>query len=53
MYIPKQVKNGKIALIDAALEIKNPETEAKIQITDPDQMQAFVDQEEKNKITQL
>ncbi len=43
----KEVKDAKIALLDAALEIKNSETDAKIQITDPDKLQAFVDQEEK------
>ena len=32
---------------DRVIEIKNPETDAKIQITDPSQMQAFIDQEEK------
>src|SRR3989344_2026846 len=41
--MPKIVKNAKIALIDSAIEIKNTEIEAKIQITDPNQMQAFMD----------
>ncbi len=45
--MPKIVKNAKIALLDVALEIKNTETDAKIQITNPDQLQMFVDQEEK------
>ncbi|PIN86018.1 thermosome subunit [Candidatus Woesearchaeota archaeon CG10_big_fil_rev_8_21_14_0_10_44_13] len=45
--MPKSVKNAKIALIDVAMEIKNTEIEAKIQITDPNQMQAFMDMEEK------
>ncbi len=45
--MPKLVKAAKIALLDCALEIKNTETEAKIQITDPSQMQAFIDMEEK------
>jgi len=45
--MPKKVENAKIALIDSALEIKNTEIDAKIQITDPSQMQAFLDQEEK------
>jgi len=45
--MPKQVKDAKIALLDAALEIKDTETDAKIQINDPNQLQAFVDQEEK------
>ena len=45
--MPRFVKNAKIALINSAVEIKNPETDAKIQITDPSQIQAFLDQEEK------
>jgi len=45
--MPRFVKNAKIALVDSAIEIKNTEIDAKIQITDPAQMQAFIDQEEK------
>ena len=45
--MPKSVKNAKIALIDSAVEIRSTETDAKIQINDPSQMQAFLDQEEK------
>ncbi len=45
--MPKEVKNAKIALLDCALEIKETETEAKIQVADPKQLQAFLDQEEK------
>lgn len=45
--MPKTVKNAKIALIDCAIEIKSTETEAKIQITSPDQMEAFLAQEER------
>lgn len=45
--MPRQIKNAKIALINSAIEIKSTETDAKIQITSPDQMQAFLDQEEK------
>jgi thermosome len=45
--MPKEIKNAKIALIDAALEIKSPETETKISISSPEQMQAFLDQEER------
>ena len=45
--MPKLMKNAKIALLDAALEIKSTEIDAKIQITDPSQMQAFLDMEEK------
>jgi thermosome len=41
------VKNAKVALVDSSLEIKTTEMDAKIQITNPNQMQAFLDQEEK------
>ncbi|MBI2564919.1 TCP-1/cpn60 chaperonin family protein [Candidatus Woesearchaeota archaeon] len=44
--MPKHVKDAKIALIDCALELKDTEIDAKIQITDPTQIKAFVDQEE-------
>jgi len=45
--MPKIVRDAKIALIDSAIEIKDTEIDAKIQITDPSQMQAFLDMEEK------
>lgn len=45
--MPRNVKNAKIALIDCAIEIKSTETEAKIQISSPDQMEAFLQQEER------
>ncbi len=45
--MPTTIKSAKIALVDAALEIKESETDAQIRITDPSQMQAFVEQEEK------
>jgi len=44
--MPREIKNAKIALINSALEIKEPETDAKIEITSPDQLQSFIDQEE-------
>ncbi len=50
--MPKIVKDAKIALIDSPLEIKNTEIDAKIQITDPSQIQAFLDQEE-NTLTKM
>ena len=40
------VKNAKIALIDAAFEVKKTEIDAKIQISDPSQLSAFVKEEE-------
>ena len=45
--MPKSVSNSIIALIDCPLEIKNTEIEAKIQITDPSQLQSFIDTEER------
>ena len=44
--MPRNVKKAKVALIDAPLEIKKTEIESKIQINDPSQIQAFLDQEE-------
>jgi len=44
--MPRVVKNAKIALIDREIEIKKTEMDASIQIKSPDQMQAFLDQEE-------
>jgi thermosome len=45
--MPKSVKNAKILLLDSALEIEKTETDAKIEITDPSKMEAFLQQEEK------
>jgi len=45
--MPSVVKNAKIALIDSALEIKGPTTDTKISISSPEQLQQFLDQEEK------
>jgi len=45
--MPKSVQSAKIALIDSALEIKDLESDAKINIDSPDKMQAFIAEEEK------
>jgi chaperonin GroEL (HSP60 family) len=45
--MPRAVKNAKISLLDREIEIKKTEIDAKIEITSPDQLQAFLDQEEK------
>jgi len=45
--MPKSVKDAKILLLDTALEIEKTEVDAKIEITSPDQMQSFLQQEEK------
>ena len=44
--MPKKVENAKVVLLNAALEIKNTEIDAKIQITDPSQLNAFLEKEE-------
>ena len=44
--MPKLVKKAKIALIDTGFEVRKPEVDAKIQITDPAQLQQFIDEEE-------
>jgi thermosome len=44
--MPKLVKNAKILLLNAALEFKKTEVNAKINISTPGQAQAFLDEEE-------
>ncbi len=44
--MPKSVSGARIALLNAAVEIEKTEVDAKIQITSPNQLQAFLDQEE-------
>ncbi len=44
--MPKSVKNAKILLLNAALEFKKTEVNAKINISSPGQAQAFLDGEE-------
>lgn len=54
--MPKNIENAKIALVDSALEIKETETDAEIRISDPEQLQAFIDKEEgmlKNMVTAI
>ncbi|MDI6859468.1 MAG: thermosome subunit beta, partial [Methanocellales archaeon] len=45
--MPKKVENAKIALINAALEIKDTEVDAEISIKSPDQLRSFLAEEEK------
>lgn len=45
--MPKRIENAKIALLDIALEVKETETDAEIRITSPEQMQAFLETEQK------
>ncbi len=44
--MPKSVKNAQILLLNAALEFKKTEVNAKINISTPGQAQAFLDEEE-------
>jgi archaeal chaperonin len=43
--MPKRVDNAKIALINSALEIEKTEFDAKLNITSPEQMKRFLDEE--------
>jgi thermosome len=44
--MPKRIEKAKIALLDCALEIEKTEFDAKINIESPEQMEAFLKQEE-------
>ncbi|QLH09645.1 thermosome subunit beta [Candidatus Nitrosotenuis sp. DW1] len=45
--MPKRIENAKIALLNAPLEIEKTEFDAKININSPDQMQIYIDEENK------
>ena len=45
--MPKKIDGGKIALLNTALEINKTETDAKINISNPQQMKSFLDEENK------
>jgi thermosome len=44
--MPSKVDDARIALLNSAIEVKETEVDAEIRITDPSQMQAFIEQEE-------
>jgi len=44
--MPKRLEKAKIALLDASLENEKPEMDAKISIESPEQIEAFLNQEE-------
>ncbi len=44
--MPKRIEKAKIALLDMALENEKPEFDAKINIENPDQMKAFLKEDE-------
>ena len=43
--MPKRIENAKIALINSALEIEKTEFDAKLNISSPEQMKRFLDEE--------
>lgn len=43
--MPKKISEAKIALLNAALEISKTETDAKINISNPQQLKSFLDEE--------
>jgi thermosome len=45
--MPKKIHGAKIALLNSALEIKKTEFDAKLNISSPDQMQKFLNEEER------
>ncbi|MCL7414733.1 MAG: TCP-1/cpn60 chaperonin family protein [ANME-2 cluster archaeon] len=45
--MPKKVENAKILLLNIPIELSKTEVDAEINITSPDQLQLFLDQEEK------
>ena len=45
--MPKAIKDAKILLLNAPVEYKKTEVDAEISITSPDQLQMFLDEEEK------
>ena len=44
--MPRSINNAKVALINSAIEVKKTEVDAKIQITDPNMLAQFLDEEE-------
>lgn len=44
--MPRSISDAKIALINSAIEVKKTEVDAKIQITDPNQLALFLEEEE-------
>jgi len=45
--MPRRVEKARIALLDAPLEVEKPEITAKINITSPEMIKAFLDEESK------
>jgi len=45
-FMPKKIDNASILVIDFALELRSPETETKISVSTPEQLQNFIASEE-------
>jgi thermosome len=45
--MPRKIENAKIALLNTSIEIEKTEIDAEIRITDPNQLKAFIDEEER------
>ncbi len=43
--MPKRVKDAKIALINLSLEVKKPEIDVEVQISSPEELRGFIEQE--------
>ena len=44
--MPRSISDARVALVNSAIEVKKTEVDAKIQITDPNQLAAFLEEEE-------
>ncbi len=44
--MPYAVEDADVALLDTAIEVRETEVDAEVNVTDPDQLQEFLDQEE-------
>ncbi len=54
--MPQKIENAKIALLEESLEIRSPETEAKISVASPEQLQSFISHEDavlRNKVDKI
>jgi thermosome len=45
--MPRKISGAKLALVNAAMEVEKTEMDAEIRITDPEQMKAFLDEEQR------
>ena len=45
--MPTEIRNARIVLVDFPLELKNPEIDTKISISSPEQLQGFLNEEER------